>query len=133
MEIVSIKEDPAFLLKGLKEEAYKKRGLSQIVPFSYFLREEDRNVGGITGFLVYGALHIDTLYIEEAYRGQRWGSALMKKAEEFAKENGCRFALTGTMDWEAAPFYEKLGFKQVFEHTGYLKDSTMIVLRKDFS
>jgi len=132
MKIVADALDATFLQQGLSEEAKEKRGLAPAEPFSFFLCDDGKAYGGITGFLVYGALHIDTLYIDKAYRGKGWGSALVEKAEMLAKERGCSFAMVGTMDWEAGPFYEKLGFTKLCENMGYQKNSKLIVFRKEF-
>ena len=36
------------------------------------------------------------------------------------------------MDFEAKPFYEKLGYKVEFERKGYDKNTSFYFLRKDF-
>ena len=53
---------------------------------------------------------LDILWVEERYRRQRIGSALIREAEHTAREKGCRFMTLGTFDFQAKPLYEKLGF-----------------------
>ena len=53
---------------------------------------------------------LDILWVEERYRRQRIGSALIREAEHTAREKGCRFMTLGTFDFRAKPLYEKLGF-----------------------
>ena len=53
---------------------------------------------------------LDILWVEEKYRKQGIGSALIRKAERAAREKGCRFMMLGTFDFQARPLYEKFGF-----------------------
>ena len=53
---------------------------------------------------------LDILWVEEKYRKQGIGSALIRKAERAAREKGCRFMTLGTFDFQARPLYEKFGF-----------------------
>jgi ribosomal protein S18 acetylase RimI-like enzyme len=55
----------------------------------------------------------------------------MSKAENLARERNCRFMNLSTTDWQARPFYEKLGFKLEFVRSGYDKDSELYFLKKD--
>ena len=53
---------------------------------------------------------LDILWVEEKYRKQGIGSALIREAERAAREKGCRFMTLGTFDFQARPLYEKFGF-----------------------
>lgn len=53
---------------------------------------------------------LDTLWVDEKYRRQGLGSALIRKAENIAKEKGCYAITLGTFDFQARPLYEKHGF-----------------------
>ena len=53
---------------------------------------------------------LDILWVEETYRRQGIGSALIRAAERTAREKGCRFMTLGTFDFQARPLYEKFGF-----------------------
>ena len=53
---------------------------------------------------------LDILWVEETYRRQGIGSALIHAAERAAREKGCRFMTLGTFDFQARPLYEKYGF-----------------------
>ena len=54
----------------------------------------------------------------------------MHEAEKAEKEHGALFATLNTMDWEALPFYQKLGYSIEFTREGYEKNSKMFMLRK---
>ena len=53
---------------------------------------------------------LDTLWVDEACRGQGFGSALIREAERAAREKGCYAMTLGTFDFQARPLYEKHGF-----------------------
>ena len=53
---------------------------------------------------------LDILWVEEKYRRQGIGSALIREAERAAREKGCHFMTLGTFDFQARPLYEKYGF-----------------------
>ncbi len=53
---------------------------------------------------------LDILWVEEKYRRQGIGSALIHEAERTAREKGCHLMTLGTFDFQAKPLYEKYGF-----------------------
>ena len=56
------------------------------------------------------AADLDILWVEEKYRKQGIGSALIREAERAARKRGCHFMTLGTFDFQAKPLYEKFGF-----------------------
>jgi ribosomal protein S18 acetylase RimI-like enzyme len=152
-------DSPYYLeFHGLSDGAFKAKGLSPIHPVSIVIkinREQgaqatspslveqknasvDRGVlqtqnilGGVSGTTFYGSLHVDGLWITPSLRHQRWGTKLMQEVEQIGKRRGAKFATLNTMDWEALPFYEKLGYSIEFTRQGYEKSSKMFMLRKN--
>ena len=119
------------LFDGISAEAFQAKGLHPICPFSIFIKDQNQNVcGGISGTSFYGSLYVDSLWIDKMLRYQGWGTKLMWEAEKIGREQGARFVTVNTMDWEALPFYEKLGYSIEFIREGYDKDSKMFMLRK---
>lgn len=55
--------------------------------------------------------YLETLWLAESERGQGTGSAILAAAEAIAKERGCRFVMLDTLDFQARPFYERLGYE----------------------
>ena len=75
------------------------------------IREGDKVVGGIIAEVYcWKVLYIDILWVEEEYRGRGYASALMADVENRAKELGCKLSHLDTFDFQAKPFYEKLGY-----------------------
>ncbi|MCC8483309.1 MAG: GNAT family N-acetyltransferase [Rickettsia endosymbiont of Labidopullus appendiculatus] len=117
---------------GLNEQAKVKKGLDVIKSFSFTCFDNDKNfVAGVDGKSFYGCLYVDMLWVSENFRGQSYGTLLMAKVQEVARERNCKFMTVCTTDWQAKPFYEKLGFKLEFIRSGYDKDSEVYYLRKD--
>ncbi|MCC8416246.1 MAG: GNAT family N-acetyltransferase [Rickettsia endosymbiont of Gnoriste bilineata] len=117
---------------GLNEQAKVKKGLDVIKSFSFTCFDNDKNfVAGVDGKIFYGCLYVDMLWVSENFRGQNYGTLLMAKVEDVARERNCKFMTVCTTDWQGKPFYEKLGFKLEFVRSGYDKDSEVYYLRKD--
>ncbi len=74
---------------------------------------------------------MDSLWIDQTLRHQGWGTKLMHEAEKMGREHGASFVTLNTMDWEALPFYQKLGYTTEFIREGYEKNSKMFMLRKN--
>lgn len=56
---------------------------------------------------VYG--FVDAVFVEEALRRQGLGTALLKAAEDFTRENGAHIVLTNAGDWNV-DFFKKNGY-----------------------
>ena len=103
--------DVQFIEKGL--EAFN---LHHAPPENYqrlvvVLRAADnRIIGGILGNTWWGWLRIDVLWVDEAVRGQDWGTRLMQAAEVEAVRRGCHHSFLDTLSFQALPFYLKLGY-----------------------
>ena len=121
------------LVKGLNEEAKEKKGISPSKFFGFFIKDEKENIiGGITGYIYSNSLSINLLWVDKKLREKGYGSNLLQKAEEYAKENGCSFVTLETLNWQAPEFYKKNGYKEEFRQEGYAKNSTKLHFRKDF-
>lgn len=125
------KEYEEILYHGISEEAFQAKSLSPIHPFSIFIKDQKENiVGGASGTLFYGSIYVDSLWIDKTLRHQGWGTKLMREAENMGRKHGASFVTLNTMDWEALPFYQKLGYSIEFTREGYEKESRMFMLRK---
>ncbi len=120
------------LVRGISEAAFLAKGLPPMHLFSIFIKDQNQNVlGGVSGITLYRSLYIDLLWIDKGLRHQGWGTKLMQESEKVGKEHGVAFITLNTMDWQAFPFYEKLGYSLEFVRQGYGKDSKMLLLRKN--
>lgn len=125
-------EDIQQLHDAISLQAENKKGMKPLECFGLFIRDEQKNiVGGSSGCQLYGCLYVDALWVKEAFQGLGYGTQLMQKVEDLAKEKHCHFITVNTFDWEALDFYKKLGFFVEFERRGFDKNSIFYFLRKD--
>ena len=67
-------------------------------------------IGGLWGCTAFRWLHVQMLVVPAGMRGQGIGTALMRTAEAEARRRGCHASHVDTFSFQAAPFYEKLGY-----------------------
>lgn len=119
------------LFHEISAEAFRAKELAPICQFSVFIKDQKQNIlGGATGVTFYGSLYVDMLWVDKALRHQGWGTKLIYEAEKIGRKRGASFVTLNTMDWEALPFYQKLGYSIEFTREGYEKHSKMFTLRK---
>lgn len=127
-----IPQDEQVLFDGISDDAVKKKGMERIKPFRIYIKDSDQSVlGGASGVTYYGCLYVDMLWVEESIRRHGFGTQIMEEAEKIGRERHCSFVTLNTMDWEALPFYQKLGYSIEFVREGYEKTSKMYMLRKE--
>lgn len=121
------------VIDGLNDYAARKKNLTPMAPFAFTAYQNGMVVGSLSGFTIYGSAYVDLLYVEKAYRGQSIGLQLMQHFENWAKTQPIRFLTLNTFDFEARPFYEKLGYRVEFERHGYDNESTLYFMIKYLS
>ncbi|HYC65558.1 MAG TPA: GNAT family N-acetyltransferase [Reyranellaceae bacterium] len=106
-------------------------GVSAWYPVQLFLRS-DRNelMGGLLGAIWGGWLRISYLWVDEAARGQDWGTRLMDQAEAYARERKCHSVELDTHSFQARPFYEARGYEVFGVLDDYPKGHKKFFLKK---
>ncbi|MBW8192453.1 GNAT family N-acetyltransferase [Neiella marina] len=87
-------------------------------------------VGGIRANAYWNYCIIELLWLASEARGQRIGSQLIHAAEAHAKSCGFEYVRTETLDIQAKPFYQKLGYNVFGELPDYPKGHTTYCLIK---
>ena len=67
--------------------------------------------GCVARIYCWNVAYIDTLWVDENYRGKGLGSKLLAEIEKTAKDKGCYLIHLDTFDFQAKEFYEKHGYK----------------------
>ena len=93
---------------------------------------EGQTIGGLWGETALDWLHVDLLSVPESMRGQDVGTALLRRAEDIARERGCVGAWLDTFAFQARGFYEKLGYTVFGEIPDHPVGSARYFLRKRF-
>jgi GNAT superfamily N-acetyltransferase len=79
----------------------------------------------------FGAwLLIDNIWVHEKLRGQSMGTKILEKLETEAKSRDCKYALLDTLNFQARPFYEKLGYKVEWIQKEYPRDGSKFFMTK---
>src|SRR5918911_5447760 len=116
---VTIEPDPAADARAVVEQGLLEFNVGVIgdphfVGVGVFVRGEDGRVrGGLVGRIRWEWLYVEKFWLPDELRGLGLGSRLLREAEAFALERGCRGAFLDTFEYQALPFYAKLGY-QVF-------------------
>ncbi len=120
-----------FLTDNVVHINVARTGLSGWHPVGYFLRSARGEwVGGLTGYVWGGWLHVTFLWVAELIRGQRQGSRLMDAAEAFAVECGAFAATVETFSFQAPGFYAKRGYAVFGSLDDYPPGHTKLFLTK---
>jgi len=116
LEITECKEsDVETIGKELTSYNRSKVPFTQDIPFikmNYKIEENGKVIAGIISVLYcWNCLFIDLLFVEEKYRNQGYGKALLQKVEYEAKKQKCHLIHLDTFDFQAKEFYMKNGFE----------------------
>ena len=93
-------------------------------------RDGDEVIGGLLGFTSWNWLFIRQLWVAEAWRGSGTGSRLIASAERAAVARGCAHAHCDTFEFQALPFYQKLGYEVFGQLADYPPGFTRYFLQK---
>jgi ribosomal protein S18 acetylase RimI-like enzyme len=123
-------KDIEFLTAKINEEV-KEYGSA--FPFAFFIRnKDDQIIAGCNGYIIFGCIYTDQLWVDPNYRHQGFAKSLMEKVHEHGRKQACSMATVCTMSFQnAVNFYKKLGYTVDFERQGYAKDASCLFLRKD--
>ena len=81
-------------------------------PVACFVRDDTGAVrGGLLGHVRWRWLYIAKLWLPEALRGQGHGRRLMQEVERWAWAQDCLGIHLDTFEYQALPFYQKLGYE----------------------
>jgi GNAT superfamily N-acetyltransferase len=122
---VSIEPDASagdidILQSGLRAFNVARIGEPAEEPVLIFLRDDrGQVVGGLLGHIRWRWLYVAKLWISEDHRGAGHGVELMAAAESQARARDCLGAYLDTFEYQARPFYEKLGYAVFGTLEGY--------------
>ena len=123
--------DEARVVRGLLAFNEARIGPADERPVKFVARDSGGAVvGGILGHTRWRWMYIAKLWVDEIARGQGLGTRLMEAAEDLARSRGCTDVSLDTFDYQARPFYEKLGYELFGTLEGYPPGSRQYYLRK---
>lgn len=133
--IVAANAEPAdreTIASGIRAFNESRAGASQASPLAVLLKDDSgQTVGGLWGRTSFGWLFVELLFVPAALRGSGFGTRLLEAAEHAARARHCHAAWLDTYDFQAVPFYERLGYREFGRLEDYPREHTRHFLRKD--
>ncbi len=124
-------DDARVVSDGLLEFNRAVIGDPNEVQLGVFVRDASgRVLGGLHGHLRWRWIYIAKLWLPDELRGQGVGTRIMKVIEDYARHHGCLGIYLDTFEYQALPFYEKLGYVQFGVLEGYPPGFSQFHLRK---
>ena len=116
---------------GLRAFNVSVIGDPKIQPVDVFVRDEQgRVIGGLVGQIKWRWLYVSKLWLPDSLRGSGTGTRLMQTAEDHAWREGCLGAYLDTFEYQALPFYLKLGYELFGTLDGYPPGYRQYYLKK---
>jgi len=118
------------VVQGLRAFNEGRIGPSNEEPVKFVAFDVEGVVGGLIGHTRWRWLYVAKLWVHERARGEGVGTKLLTVAEDLARSRGCIGASLDTFEYQARPFYEKLGYELFGTLDGYPPGSRQFYLRK---
>jgi GNAT superfamily N-acetyltransferase len=115
---------------GLRAFNEKEIGPSNEEPVKFVAFDVEGVVGGLIGQIRWRWLYVAKLWVDERARRQGVGTNLLTAAEDLARKRGCVGVSLDTFEYQARPFYEKLGYEVFGTLEGYPPGHRQFYLRK---
>jgi ribosomal protein S18 acetylase RimI-like enzyme len=87
-------------------------------------------VGGLLGHVRWKWLYVSKLWLPGSLRGRGIGTRVMREVEAYAARRECDGIFLDTFEYQALPFYEKLGYERFGTLEGYPPGYRQFYLRK---
>ncbi len=129
------KEDSKKVSQGL--QSHNKKTIGNIatddeLSFSVFAHDESNNlIAGLRAIAIWDWLNIEAIWVDKKQRDKGLGSQLLKKAEDFAKENNVFSSCLETTSFQAKEFYEKQGYEVFGKLDDFPIGHTMFYMKKN--
>ncbi|MEX0851769.1 MAG: GNAT family N-acetyltransferase [Bauldia sp.] len=129
-----VDEIAALLEERLYEFNVRATGFSDGKPVCFTIANDaGAIIAGIAGYTWGGCCHIRQLWVDEAHRGGRLGTALLEAAEREAMERNCRQVVISTHTFQAPGFYARLGYTEVARVVGHPIGHANVFLAKQLA
>jgi predicted house-cleaning noncanonical NTP pyrophosphatase (MazG superfamily)/GNAT superfamily N-acetyltransferase len=79
-------------------------------PFTLFIKDSTKIIGGINGFIIGESGILDLLWVAPSHRNKGLGKQLIQRTEAFLIAKNCTRLFVDTAEYQAKAFYEKQGY-----------------------
>lgn len=127
-------EDVRAIVAALDVYNHANSGMTDQPGFAVIIRDPETRlaVGGVYAVDGYGWAFVRYLAVPDEYRAMGLGRRLMDEAERIARARGYIGMWLDTFEFQARPFYEKLGFELFGELEGGADAIPRYFLKKRF-
>ena len=122
--------DEATIVRGLLAFNEAWLGPANDQPVRLVARDDQGVAGGLLGHTRWKWLYVAKLWVDERARSRGIGTQLLQAAENIGRERGCTDVYLDTFEYQARPFYEKLGYELFGTLDGYPPGYRQFFLRK---
>ena len=123
--------DARLVGQGLLEFNRRVLGDPHEKQLAVFVRDRSgRVVGGLVGHVRWSWVYVAKLWLPNELRGHGLGTRVMRAIEDYARGQGCHGISLDTFEYQALPFYEKLGFERFGVLEGYPPGYRQYFLKK---
>jgi GNAT superfamily N-acetyltransferase len=113
-------QDEREVIRGLRHFNEVRLGPKNESSVRFVVRGDDGSVlGGLIGEIRWNWMYVSKLWVSDAARGKGFGTKLMQAAEDLARQRGCTDVSLDTFEFQAKPFYDKLGYRLFGTLHGY--------------
>ena len=123
----------AAVLNGLRAYNRQHAVAPGFEPLILSARAGDDLIAGLIGETGWEWLHVEMLWVAEAWRRRGLGRQLLQAAEHEAALRGARHVYLETFDYQARPFYERQGYVVFGIQDDYPPDHTRFYMRKELT
>jgi GNAT superfamily N-acetyltransferase len=123
-------DDVQFLEDRIYEFNSTATGIANGEWLAFFVREQNRIVGGICGNTWGGTCEVRQFWVEQSQRGRGLGTALFHAAEREAQRRGCTQIVLITFSFQAPAFYERHGFEVLATIEDHPRGHRNLLMRK---
>ncbi|MBC9873256.1 GNAT family N-acetyltransferase [Macrococcoides bohemicum] len=96
-------------IKEYNEPNWRDRKL-----FNFNIEDNGKVIAGIVGESTFSTIEIEFLFVDESYRKHGLGTKLLTYVEEKGRREGLKHVYLNTFSFQASKFYEKHGYKLLF-------------------
>jgi len=120
---ITVGEGDAALDSRLSEELDRHNfaavGESNLAEFTVKVEDTAGElVAGLSGWTWGTCAGIGMVWVREDHRRDGWGGRLLARAEEVARERGCRQVLVSSFTFQAPDFYRRQGYVEFARSEG---------------
>ncbi|MBN21250.1 MAG: GNAT family N-acetyltransferase [Bdellovibrionaceae bacterium] len=121
-----------FFEKKIEEFNHKNWEVKEKHPLVITVRDSEEGIVGGVAAKTFGSwLLIENLWVHESLRGKNMGTQILNRLESAARKRGCKYVLLDTLNFQARPFYEQLGYQVQWIQENYPKEGCKYFMTKE--